>query len=67
MSTRPIIVYPPSPTSGRQVRIGGENTGLAHGPRDIAVLLGRAGRWRIDETDGAASGLIDWPGGDPDV
>jgi hypothetical protein len=31
----PVVVYPPSPTGGRRVRVGGEILGLAKSDRDL--------------------------------
>ncbi|MFJ3587507.1 hypothetical protein ACIQUY_29375 [Streptomyces sp. NPDC090231] len=67
MSVLPVIVYPPSPTGGRRVRIDGEILGLAHDLRDVAEFLRRAGLDDVDETDVETSALIDWRGGGPDV
>ena len=67
MSVLPVIVYPPSPTGGRRVRIDGQILGLAYNVRDIAEFLRRAGLDDIDETDIETSTLIDWRGGGPDV
>lgn len=67
MTVLPVIVYPPSPTGGRRVRIDGEILGLAHGLRDVAEFLRRAGLDDVDETDVETSALIDWRGGGPDV
>ncbi|MDT0409927.1 MULTISPECIES: hypothetical protein [Streptomyces] len=62
----PIVVYPPSPTGGRRVRVDGEILGLAHGLGDVAEFLRRAGLEGIDETDVARSLVIEWRGGGPD-
>ncbi|MEV8349032.1 hypothetical protein ACFVTT_15755 [Streptomyces niveus] len=63
----PVIVYPPSPTGGRRVRVDGEILGLAHNLRDVAEFLRRAGLDDVDETAVETSALIDWRGGGPDV
>lgn len=63
----PVVVYPPSPTGGRRVRVDGEILGLAHSLRDVAEFLRRAGMEGIEESDVAASELIDWRGGGPEV
>lgn len=66
MSVQPVIVYPPSPTGGRRVRIDGQILGLAYGLQDIVEFLRRAGLDDIDVTDVETSALIDWRGGGPD-
>lgn len=63
----PVIVYPPSPTGGRRVRVDGEILGLAHNLRDVAEFLRRAGLDDVDETVVETSALIEWRGGGPDV
>ncbi|MFJ5820091.1 hypothetical protein ACIQGT_40330 [Streptomyces sp. NPDC093108] len=63
----PVIVYPPSPTGGRRVRVDGEILGLAYDLRDVAEFLRRAGLDDVDETAVKTSALIDWRGGGPDV
>ena len=66
MSGPPVIVYPPSPTGGRRVRVDGEILGLAHSLRDVAEFLRRAGL-DADEYEVARSELIEWRGGGPYV
>lgn len=63
----PVIVYPPLPTGGRRVRIDGEILGLAHGLRDVAEFLRRAGLDDVEETDVETSALIEWRGGGPEM
>ncbi|MEV6081779.1 hypothetical protein AB0L80_42940 [Streptomyces sp. NPDC052069] len=63
----PIVIYPPSSTGGRRVRVDGEILGLATSVRDVAEFLRRAGMEDITEDDVVLSGLIDWRGGGPDV
>ncbi|WP_028814444.1 hypothetical protein [Streptomyces flavidovirens] len=67
MSGPPVIVYPPSPTGGRRVRVDGEILGLAYGLRDVAEFLRRAGMDGIEESDVERSALIEWRGGGPDM
>lgn len=67
VSGLPVIVYPPSPTGGRRVRVDGEILGLAWSLRDVAEFLRRAGLEDADETLVARSELIEWRGGGPDV
>ncbi|MEU2739849.1 hypothetical protein ABZ656_31955 [Streptomyces sp. NPDC007095] len=64
---RPVIVYPPSPTGGRRVRVDGEILGLAYSLLDVAEFLRRAGLEGMDAGDVAESDLIEWRGGGPDV
>ncbi|WP_217238483.1 hypothetical protein [Streptomyces sp. AC555_RSS877] len=59
-----VIVYPPSPTGGRRVRVDGEILGLAHNLSDIAEFLRRAGL-DIDAAELPHSPLIDWRGSGP--
>jgi hypothetical protein len=63
----PVIVYPPSPTGGRRVRVDGEILGLASSMRDVAEFLRRAGMDGLEASDVERSELIDWRGGGPDV
>ncbi|MEW2418043.1 hypothetical protein AB0953_30665 [Streptomyces sp. NPDC046866] len=62
----PVIVYPPSPTGGRRVRVDGQILGLAHSLTDIVDLLRRAGL-ELSEYEAARSALIEWRGGGPYV
>lgn len=61
----PVIVYPPSPTGGRRVRVDGEILGLATGLADVAEFLRRAGLEGLDADDVARSEIIEWRGGGP--
>lgn len=63
----PVIVYPPSPTGGRRVRVDGTILGLAMSLRDVAEFLRRAGMEDIEESDVQRSELIEWRGGGPDA
>ncbi|MEU0392714.1 hypothetical protein ABZ208_08085 [Streptomyces sp. NPDC006208] len=65
MAGLPVIIYPPSPMGGRQVRVNGEILGLAHNLADVAEFLRRAGMVGLDADDVARSDLIDWQGGGP--
>ncbi|MEU8704181.1 hypothetical protein [Streptomyces sp. NPDC048565] len=67
MSALPVVVYPPSPSGGRRVRVDGTILGLATSLRDVAEFLRRAGMDDIEESDVRQSGLIDWRGGGPDA
>ncbi|MEU9214043.1 hypothetical protein AB0D27_40675 [Streptomyces sp. NPDC048415] len=66
-SVMPVIVYPPDETGGRRVRVDDEILGRAYGLRDVAEFLRRAGIEDVEEEYVAASGLIEWRGGGPDV
>ncbi|MFJ3308285.1 hypothetical protein ACIPSA_35445 [Streptomyces sp. NPDC086549] len=63
----PVVIYPPDEDGGRRVRIDGEIFGRAYGLRDVAEFLRRAGIEDVDEAYVAASVLIEWRGGGPDV
>jgi hypothetical protein len=67
MSERRVIVFPPSETGGRQVRVDGESLGTAYSLHDLTVFLQNAGLPDWDEVDVAESGLIEWHGGGPEV
>lgn len=60
-----MIVYPPSRTGGRRVRVDGEILGLAYSDRDLIEFLRRAGPADADELVRSDSLLIDWRGGRP--
>jgi hypothetical protein len=62
-----VVIYPPSPTGGRRVRVNGEILGLAHSLADVVEFLRRAGLEDFDEYDVARSELIEWRGGGPYV
>lgn len=65
-----VVVYPPSETGGRRVRVDGEILGTAYSLHDLAVFLERAGLEGWDEMDVAAHaelGLIEWRGGGPEM
>lgn len=64
MAKRPVVVGRPSPDGGRRVRADGEMLGLAHGLRDVAEFLRRAG---LEDVDVETSELIEWRGGGPEV
>ncbi|MEW2631618.1 hypothetical protein AB0903_08155 [Streptomyces sp. NPDC048389] len=63
----PVIVYPPSPTGGRRVRVDGEILGLAYSLADVVEFLRRAGLEGLDEDDVARSELIEWREAGPDA
>lgn len=62
----PVVVYPPSATGGRRVRVDGTILGLAHSLRDVAEFLRRAGMDDIEESDVQQTELIEWRGGGPE-
>ncbi|MFG2025688.1 hypothetical protein [Streptomyces sp. NPDC048825] len=67
MSERRVIVYPPSETGGRRVRIDDRVLGTAYSLHDLTVFLQNAGLTGWDELDVAESGLIEWHEGGPEV
>ncbi|MGW6459107.1 hypothetical protein ACWF94_24825 [Streptomyces sp. NPDC055078] len=67
MAPLPVIVYSPSLTGGRRVRVDDEILGLAYGISDVAEFLRWAGLEGIDETDVVMSTVVEWRGGGPDV
>lgn len=60
-----VIVYPPSPSGGRRVRVDGEILGLAYSLVDVAEFLRRAGLEGVEPEDVVRSDLIEWRGGGP--
>ncbi|MBO8184557.1 hypothetical protein JW592_03565 [Streptomyces sp. DW4-2] len=64
--TPPIVVHPPSGTSGRKVTAHTESLGFAHRPEDVVEFLRRAG---LDPADIQLDdpNLIEWRGGGPEV
>ncbi|WP_426568121.1 hypothetical protein [Streptomyces canus] len=67
MAPSRVIVYPPTETGGRRVQVDEKTLGTAFSLHDLAVFLERAGLEGWDELDVAASDLIEWLGGGPDV
>jgi hypothetical protein len=67
MSTPRVVVYPPSETGGRRVRIDGTILGLAYSAQDVARFMQEAGLQEFDEMDVVRTDLIEWRGGGPDV
>lgn len=67
MSGLPVVVYPPSPSGGRRVRVHAEILGTAYSLRDLVEFLRRAGLEGVDEGDAAVSEIIEWRGGGPSV
>ncbi|ATM24863.1 hypothetical protein SMD44_p20080 (plasmid) [Streptomyces alboflavus] len=61
MAAVPIVVYPPSPTGGRRVRVDGEILGLAYNLGDLVEFLRRAGL-ELEADEAVESPLIDWRG-----
>ncbi|MER6978717.1 hypothetical protein [Streptomyces carpinensis] len=67
MAAARVVVYPPSETGGRQVRVDGQILGTAYSLPDLAAFLARAG---IDDTDAVYVGApqrVEWRGGGSDV
>ncbi|MCX4993823.1 hypothetical protein [Streptomyces longwoodensis] len=65
MATPRVVVYPPSETGGRRVRVDGEILGTAYTLHDVSVFLERAGLEGWDELDVAQAEMIEWRGGGP--
>ncbi|MEV6836790.1 hypothetical protein AB0N17_20160 [Streptomyces sp. NPDC051133] len=63
---KPVVVYPPSPSGGRRVRVDSEILGTAYSLRDLVEFLRRAGLEGLDGLEVAASPLIEWRGGGAD-
>lgn len=61
-----VIVYPPSATGGRHVRVDGKILGVAYDMRDFLEFLRRTGidPLRVSVTD---SDLVEWRGAGPSV
>lgn len=64
MAAPPVIVYPPSPTGGRRVRVDGQILGLAHSDRDLIEFLRRAGLDDAEQLVDSDSAMIEWRGGE---
>lgn len=67
MDHRRVIVYPPSETGGRRVRVEGTILGTAYSLHDLTVFLEQAGLEGYDELDVAGWSGIEWRGGGPNV
>ncbi|MGW9030070.1 hypothetical protein ACWGQ5_39460 [Streptomyces sp. NPDC055722] len=74
MAKRRVIVYPPSETGGRRVRVDGVILGTAYSLQDLSVFLRRAGieGWTevnplVEDIVESYADLIEWRGGGPDV
>ncbi|MFI2367631.1 hypothetical protein [Streptomyces sp. NPDC018833] len=62
----PVVVYPPSSTGGRRVRLDSRILGVAYELRDLADFLRHAGL-DPDVLDVENTELIEWRGGGPHV
>lgn len=62
-----VIVYPPSETGGRRVRIDGRLIGTAYSLHELTVFLQNEGLTGWDELDVAESDLIEWHEGGPEL
>lgn len=62
-----VVVYPPSETGGRRVRVEGTILGTAYSLQDLVALLQTAGLQDWDDVEVVRSGLVEWRGGGPDV
>ncbi|MFJ6115447.1 hypothetical protein [Streptomyces sp. NPDC092129] len=74
MARRRVIVYPPTKTGGRRVRVDGCILGTAYSLHDLSAFLCHAGIQGLTEVDLAAEDpieyvceLIEWRGGGPAV
>ncbi|KIF01610.1 hypothetical protein PL81_34625 [Streptomyces sp. RSD-27] len=63
MGGHPVVVYPPSDSGGRRVRIDAIISGTAYSDRDLVEFLRRAGAQEPEAL--ADSQLIEWRGGHP--
>ncbi|MDK9495220.1 hypothetical protein QEZ40_005345 [Streptomyces katrae] len=63
MTRHPVVVYPPSVSGGRRVRIDAIISGTAYSDRDLIEFLRRAGAQEPEAM--AESNLIEWRGGHP--
>jgi hypothetical protein len=69
-----VIVFPPSNTGGRRVKVDGDMPVRAYSLQDLSVFLERAGieDWTevnqmAEDLVEAASDLIEWCGGEPEA
>ncbi|MCF2125260.1 hypothetical protein L1I79_02270 [Strepomyces sp. STD 3.1] len=62
-SNPPVVVYPPTETGGRCVRIDGTILGTAYSLRDLTAFIQSARLEGWDGLDVAGSALIEWRGG----
>jgi len=62
-----VIVQPPSSPGGRVVRVDSTTLGTTYGQSDLREFLRRAGVEDWAGLDLAASPLLVWRGGGPDV
>ncbi|MET9045036.1 hypothetical protein ACGFYM_22335 [Streptomyces sp. NPDC048231] len=67
MAERRVIVYPPSETGGRRVRVDGAVLGTAYSLQELAFFLQNQGIMDQDEQSVRTCDLIEWRGGGPDV
>ncbi|MFE2491922.1 hypothetical protein ACFXI6_53215 [Streptomyces mirabilis] len=67
MSERRVIVYPPSGTGGRRVRIDERMLGTAYSLHDLTAFLRNAGLTGWNELDVVESEWIEWHEGGPEV
>lgn len=62
----PVVVHAAQDGSGRRVTLRGKQAGAAHCVADVIEILRLAGV-ELDAEEAAASALIEWRGGGPDV
>jgi len=67
VAERRVIVYPPSETGGRRVRVDGAVLGTAYSLQELAFFLQNQGIMDQDEQSVRTCDLIEWRGGGPDV
>lgn len=60
-----VVVYPPTETGGRRVRVDGTILGTAYSLNDVVALLQTA-RQDWDDLEVSRSELVEWRGGGPD-
>ncbi|MFC9585671.1 hypothetical protein ACFVJ8_22980 [Streptomyces yangpuensis] len=63
MTRHPVVVYPPTASGGRRVRIDASISGTAYSDRDLIEFLRRAGAQEPEAL--SESALIEWRGGRP--
>jgi hypothetical protein len=62
----PVVVHAPYDSGGRRVTLRGKQAGVARSVADVLELLRLAGV-HLDAEEAAASPLIEWRGGGPDL
>jgi hypothetical protein len=62
-----VIVSPPSPAGGRQVRVDDRVLGIAHSLHDLTAFLCDAGLTGWNDLDVLEADFIEWHEGGPEV